>query len=138
MRVKMLLFLCIAITAISFGKSPQSATTEKAVNTGSPLEKHGALIVLVTWGDVDNTPATDVIVEAVGHAPDHSWGKTVPLKASKNGQYEASLDPGIYDVFVSEPGSTPRCRRLAIEPKSTMYWTLKLEIDDVYHRGDRF
>lgn len=103
-----------------------------------PQQNDGKLIVIVTWGDVDNTPATDVIVEAVGQTPDHSWGKKVLLKASKKGQYEASLDAGIYDVFVSESGSMPRCRRLSVTSKSSMYWTLKLEDDDVYHRGDVF
>jgi hypothetical protein len=103
-----------------------------------PRQNDGKLVVIVTWGDVDNTPATNVIVEVVGHALPGSWGKTVLLKASKDGQYEVSLEPGIYDVFVSEPGSMPRCRRLAIKPKSPMYWTLKLEIDDVYHRSDVF
>jgi len=60
-----LLSLCIAMTAISFGQSPQSATPAgKAVDPGSPLEKDGTLGVLVTWGDIDNTPADDVYVDA--------------------------------------------------------------------------
>jgi hypothetical protein len=101
-------------------------------------QNDGKLVVIVTWGDVDNTPATNVIVEVVGHAAPDSWSKRVLLESPKKGQYEASLDPGVYDVFVSESGSMPRCRRVNIQSKSGTYWTLKLEIDDVYHRGDVF
>ena len=31
-------------------------------------DKDGTLIVLVTWGDVDNTPANDVYIEEIGRA----------------------------------------------------------------------
>ena len=58
--------------------------------------------------------------------------KSVLLKATKDGQYEASLKPGLYDVFVSEATSTPRCRRVEIRAGETECWTLKLEIDEVY------
>ena len=47
-------------------------------------------------------------------------------------EIEASLPPGVYDVFVSEGTSIPRCRRFLISPGFTGYWTLKLEIDEVY------
>jgi hypothetical protein len=94
--------------------------------------KNGTLVVLVTWGDVNNTPATDVYVEAYGFVrKDDSW-KPFPLKISHPGRYEASLPPGVYDVFVSEATSIPRCRRVLIRAGDTGYWTLKLEHDDVY------
>lgn len=102
----------------------------KATDT-APV-KDGTLVVLVTWGDVDNTPATDVYVEAYGFVrKDDSW-KSFPLKISHPGRYETSLPPGVYDVFVSEATSIPRCRRMLIGADATGYWTLKLEHDDVY------
>jgi len=95
-------------------------------------EKDGALVVIVTLGDVENTPARNVVVEVQGYAPTHPAEKSILLKTRKDGQYEASFQPGIYDVFVSEPSSVPRCRRIQIKAGETKYWTLKLEIDDVY------
>jgi hypothetical protein len=96
------------------------------------LEKDGALVVMVTYGDVNNTPARNVVVEVYGYRRKYPREKSVLLKPSKGGQYGASLQPGIYDVFVSEGSSTPRCRRLEIRAGQTSCWTLKPEIDDVY------
>jgi hypothetical protein len=106
--------------------------TGTAFAAGQVLEKDGVLVVMVTYGDVDNTPARNVVVEVYGYGRKYPREKSVLLKPSKGGQYGASLQPGIYDVFVSEGSSTPRCRRLEIRAGQTSYWTLKLEIDDVY------
>jgi hypothetical protein len=104
----------------------------RADDTTRPLEKDGTLVVLVTWGDIGNTPATDVYIEAYGFVRKYGSEKSFVLKMSSAGRYEASLPPGVYDVFVSEGSSIPRCRRVLISPGFTGYWTLKLEIDDVY------
>jgi hypothetical protein len=106
--------------------------TEGAVHASQASQKNGTLIVKVTWGDIDNTPANDVYIEAYGFVEKYDSTKSFTLKMSHNGQYEVSLPAGVYDVFVSEGGSLPRCRRLLIRPGLTTYWTLKLEIDDVY------
>lgn len=95
-------------------------------------EKDGTLVVLVTWGDVDNTPANDVYIEAHGWVPKYRSEKSYVLSMAHAGRYEASLPPGVYDVFVSEGTSEPRCRRVLISPGRTGYWTLKLEIDEIY------
>jgi hypothetical protein len=110
----------------------------QGVITGQHPGKDGALVVLVTWGDVNNTPANDVYVEAYGFVDKYYASKSFILKTSRAGQYEASIPPGIYDVFISEGGSVPRCRRVLIRPEMTTYWTLKLEIDDVYTNQMRF
>jgi hypothetical protein len=123
------LFLGVSILAIAFGQSPQSAAaTEQAVDTG----KDGTLVVLVTWGDVDNTPANDVYVEAHGFVVKYREARSFVFKMAHAGRYEASLPSGVYDIFVSEGTSEPRCRRVLINAGSTAYWTLKLEIDEVY------
>jgi len=106
--------------------------TGTAQNAGQHSKKDGKLVVLVTWGDVDNTPATDVYVEAYGFVRKFGSEKSFVLNMSRAGRYEVSLPPGVYDVFVSEGSSIPRCRRVLISPGFTGYWTLKLEIDDVY------
>ena len=133
MRRTILLPLCIVMATISFGQSPHAAAPpEKAVDRDNSVEKDGTLVVLVTWGDIDNTPADDVYVEAYGFVRKYNTSKSFVLKMPKAGRYEASLPPGVYDVFVSEGTSIPRCRRVLITSGYTGYWTLKLEIDVVY------
>jgi hypothetical protein len=95
-------------------------------------DKDGTLIVLVTWGDVDNTPANDVYIEAHGFVRKYNSDKSFGLESSHAGRYEASLPPGVYDVFVSEGTSEPRCRRVLIRAGSTSTWTLKLEVDEIF------
>jgi hypothetical protein len=96
------------------------------------IHKDGTLAVFVTWGDVDNTPATNAYVEAYGFVRKYDSKKSFVLKSSRPGQYEASLPPGVYDVFVSAGTSLPACKRVLIKADSTTSWTLKLEIDYEY------
>ena len=96
------------------------------------VDQDGTLIILVTWGDINNTPADDVYVEAHGYSAEHHVPASFILKPVRPGQYESSLPPGVYDVFVSEGNSVPRCKRVLILPKKQNYWTLKLEDDEVY------
>jgi hypothetical protein len=95
-------------------------------------QKAGTLIVDVTWGDAGNTPANDVYIEAHGFVANSRSEKSFVLKMSHNGEYVTSLPPGVYDVFVSEGTSFPRCRRILIKEGFQTYWHLKLEIDDIY------
>ena len=105
---------------------------QTAVGANRQPEKDGTLAVNVTWGDVDNTPANDVYIEAHGWVPKNRSEKSFVLKSSKAGRYEASLPPAVYDVFVSEGTSEPRCRRIRMRGGIPSTWTLKLEIDEVY------
>ena len=146
--IKSICFLLIAVTCLPLNCPPVPAQTApasashktvspaaKTDGADQPVETDGRLIVIVTWGDTDNTPAANVMIEALGYVhglKSPSEVKSIVLKASKDGRYEAPLQPGLYDVFVSEPTSVPRCKRLQIKAGLTNYWTLKLEIDDVY------
>jgi hypothetical protein len=110
------------------------AFTVRGIGQGAaqPAERDGKLVVHVTWGDMDNTPADNVYVEAHGFVRKYSTTKSFVLTMTHAGEYEASLPPGIYDVFVSEGTSVPRCRRVQVTSGFTGHWTIKLEIDDVY------
>jgi len=57
--------------------------TGTAQNAGQHSKKDGKLVVLVTWGDVDNTPATDVYVEAYGFVPIYLLGSRNYQESSK-------------------------------------------------------
>jgi len=113
-----------------------SQQCDKASANQQP-DRNGTLIVLVTWGDDNNTPASDVYIEARGFVREYNSGKSFVLKSSTPGRYEASLPPGIYDVFVSEDISEPRCKRMQIIGGLPNTWTLKLEFDEVYRKGER-
>jgi len=103
----------------------------RASGQGGNSDKEGTLVVLVSWDDAYKTPATGVYVEAHGFAVNGVLEKSFVLKMVKAGRYEAALPPGVYDVFVSEASSTPRCRRVSIAGY-TPYWNLMLEHDDIY------
>jgi hypothetical protein len=90
-RCSFIVLLLIALVAL-----------EKAGNTAPPLEQHGKLVVLVRLGDIDNSPATNVYVEAYGFVRQYRSKKSFILRASQAGRYEGSLPTGVYDVFVSE------------------------------------
>ncbi len=129
----MLVLLYATFLAVAFAQSPRpAAPSGKAEGISNPLDKDGSLVVSVTWGDLDNTPADDVYVEAHGFVERYREEKSFILKMSRAGRYEASLPPAVYDVFVAEGTSIPQCRRVLIKSGSTTDWTLKLEIDCVY------
>jgi hypothetical protein len=94
--------------------------------------ENGKLVVFVTWGDVNNTPATDAYIEAHGFVLRYNSDKSFVLQLSRAGRYEAQLPSGVYDVFVSEGTSVPACKRVLIKAETTTNWTLKLETDYVY------
>jgi len=93
-------------------------------------EKTAKLIVVVLYEDIDNTPANDVYVSVQGYPRTvHFTGTTTLLGRTGSGRYEASLPPGLYDIFVSEPISIPQCRRVELEPGQEEFWKVKLESD---------
>ena len=104
----------------------------KHAHAASSPASDGELVVFVTWGDLKNTPANDVYIEAHGFVRKFDAYKSFVLESSMAGVYKASLPPGVYDVFISEGTSKPRCKRLLILPGKTTAWKLKLDIDLVY------
>lgn len=101
----------------------------KADNATHPPEDDGGMVVVVRWGDLNSTLATDVYVEAYGFGRKYNAEKSIVLKMLSDGRYAASLSPGVYDVFVSEGTSIPQCKRMVIGPGHTTYWAVQLEID---------
>ena len=106
--------------------------TMEHVGTAQPSEKNGTIVVLVTWGDINNTPANDVYIEAHGYVVKDKAEKSFTFQMIRAGRYEATIPPGVYDVFVSEGDSEPRCKRVLVVSEKTGYWTLKLETDAVF------
>jgi hypothetical protein len=115
--------LVLLIAFLPLAKSNDQATSS---------DKDGNIVVLVTWGDNDNTPANDVFIEAHGYVRKEHSEKSFMFHMVRAGHYEVSLPPAVYDVFVSESGSEPRCKRLLVSPGMSTYWNLKLEIDHIY------
>jgi hypothetical protein len=103
-----------------------------AEDAGHPSEKDGRLVVPVSWDDAYKTPATGVYIEAHSFNVNGVLEKSFILKMVKAGRYESAIPPGVYDVFVSEASSTPRCKRMSTERGYIPYWNLMLEHDNVY------
>lgn len=92
-------------------------------------------MVLLTWKDVTydpNGPFAPVYVEAYGYASKYHATKSFVLESSHYGRHEASIPPGVYDVFVSEDTSLPVCKRVQVTEGSTTTVSLQFEIDQVY------
>ena len=119
---------CIAVVLL-----PVCLAIGRAADQGSGVsDKDGRVAVSVTWDDAERTPATGVYIEAHGFAVNYVSEKSFVFKMVKAGQYEAALPPGVYDVFVSEASSFPRCRRVLVTAGHTGQLPLMLEHDDVY------
>jgi hypothetical protein len=106
----------------------------RAEDQARAADKDGKIVVFVTLGDNDNTPADNVYIEAHGHVQNSSSEKSFVFRMVRAGQYEVSLPPAVYDVFVSEGTSEPRCKRLLVNPGLRTFWNLKLEIDHIYNQ----
>src|SRR5215831_5204868 len=102
------------------------------VSAHQQQEKNGELVVKIAEGDIANSPADHVYVEAYGFGSNKQVRQPFVLQSSRKGEYKISLPPGIYDVFVSDEISEPRCKRVPIRPGEPTFWTLKLEMDFVY------
>jgi hypothetical protein len=123
MNIRIVSYLSILMVLLLVGRSDgqqQSTSTKDA-----------PFVVQLTWDDADNTPATGVYIEAQGYPYTNVSTRSFVLKMVKDGRYEARLPPGVYDVFVSEAGSIPRCRRVLVTG-NTPIWRLMLEHDYVY------
>ncbi len=100
------------------------------LNAAPPTESNGTLRVIITEGDMDNTPAKGVYVEAYGYVASSKSRQSFVFKMLEAGRYEVSLPPGLYDVFISDGSSIPRCRRMRVASGKVSIWLVKLEIDD--------
>lgn len=107
---------------------------ERHNSSFSPEEKDGTLVVLLNWKDVTydpNGPFPPVYVEAYGFVSKYHKTKSFVLKSAVFGRHEASLPPGVYDVFVSEGTSFPVCKRVRVTEGETTTVSLQLEVDEV-------
>lgn len=100
------------------------------LNAAPPMESNGTLRAIITEGDMDNTPAKGVYVEAYGYVASSKSRQSFVFKMLESGRYEVSLPPGLYDVFISDGSSIPRCRRMRVASGKVSIWLVKLEIDD--------
>ena len=99
------------------------------VDAQQPLQGTGTLIVRVFIGD-NNSPSRDAFVYVRGYTrPVYKEVSVMPDKL-REGWFELSLQPGLYDVFISEGSSLPMCRRVEIKAGRTRFYTAKLEADE--------
>jgi hypothetical protein len=130
MKASLLLALLVLGTALGVAQSEPAKRVLPSAS--SAAEKDGTLVVLVRWGDIDNTPATHVYIEAHGYVVKDDAQESFVLKTVRAGRYEATIPPGVFDVFVSDGTSLPTCKRVLIVSGKIKYWRLKLANDYVF------
>ncbi len=110
------------------------AVSLRAEQTARPL---GKLIVIVTAGE-NNAPAKNAVVYVRGYQENTFPTETsILLNASGPGRFEALLAPGLYDIFVSDVVSLPRCIRVVILANRTRYYSPKLDPDEEHQEEQR-
>ena len=97
----------------------------------------GKLIVTVTAGE-NNEPAKNAVVYVRGYQENTFPTETsILLNASSPGRFEASLAPGLCDIFVSDVVSLPRSIRVVILANRTRYYSPKLDPDEEHQEEER-
>lgn len=91
-------------------------------------QTEGRLVVSVTIGD-DKQPYSNAVVYVRGYRPQYNGETSTILQASQKGRFEASLPPGLYDIFVSDASSIPMCKRVEIVANETEHYTASLTAD---------
>jgi hypothetical protein len=92
-------------------------------------DDYGTLVIFARWDDTRHTPVTDVYVEAYGFVSSLGSNKSYVLRLTAPGRYEAKIPPAVYDVFVSEGGSIPVCKRIGLTSHGTVFWKIRLKTD---------
>jgi|ERR1700687_3078657 len=82
----------------------------------------------VDVADVVGAPITDAFVLA--HSGYGKKDRDGAAKLTQDGRFEVSLEPGLYDVFVSSGGFAPMCRTVEIFPGKTTLLKTKLLPDN--------
>ena len=93
-------------------------------------QKDGFLAVIVTLGEA-RTPLTSASVFVRGYRHVYLGDLSSSLEQTKPGVFGAALPEGVYDVFVSDAGTLPICRRVAIVSghREDIYANLKLDME---------
>jgi hypothetical protein len=97
---------------------------------GSPgvtqASQQGKLVVRVLLG-MNDTPARDAFVYVRGYLPGELSTAVSPIR---DGWFEISLQPGLYDVFVGEADVLPMCKRIEIKANDTKVYTARPKMDE--------
>jgi len=93
---------------------------------GQDSQRVGFLAVTVTVGG-DHFPAVHAFVAVRGYPPTSK--EVIALTPTKDGFFETSLPPGIYDVFVSEDSTFPACKRVKVAAGDIAHYEANLTVD---------
>lgn len=90
--------------------------------------REGFLAVTVTLGEA-RTPLPTASVFVRGYRHVYLGDLFAVLSQTREGVYGVSLPPGVYDVFVSDAGTIPVCRRVAILAGQREEFSANLKLD---------
>lgn len=58
------------------------------------------------------------------------------LKLGFHGEFQTTLTPGIYDIFIAAPGFAPTCKAISIHAGETTQFVAKLRADNEHLQQD--
>jgi hypothetical protein len=92
-------------------------------------QRVGFLAVSVSIGD-GHMPLTSAFVFVRGYRPVYHGESSAVLTQTKDGYFETSLPPGLYDVFVSDADALPACKRVAIVAGQVEHYGVNFKVDE--------
>ena len=99
-----------------------------ALGNGQTAQKDGFLSVTVSLQDT-HVPLTSAFVFVRGYRQVYLGESSSVLRQVKDGVFATSLPPGIYDVFVSDVGTIPICKRVVIVTGEGEHYDANLKVD---------
>lgn len=103
---------------------PSIAASQASMIAGQVTDSEGAVIanarVLLHW---DSSGSTVGLSDNIGTKND------VVVTTDANGGYEATVNSGFYDVFISSPAFTPVAAKVRVKQGQRVTLSVKLNID---------
>ena len=100
------------LSAATHAQTPTTGTLKVAVTDPAGAVVTGVLIRIVYWGRSDR-----------GKTPE----KDQAVYTDINGEFKFELAPGIYDVFVSDPGFAPAMKQVNVHAAKMVVFNVKLK-----------
>jgi hypothetical protein len=115
-------FRIILFAALSLLFSFTAFSADPATLSGTVMDQQGAAIpngrVIVHWGSA----GLDGVKQNIGIRDDKI------ARADSTGHFSLELPPGVYDVFVTEPGFSPHCEKLTLKAQEMHHYEVRLRV----------
>jgi hypothetical protein len=100
------------LSAAAHAQTPATGTLKGVVTDPGGAVVTGTLLRIVSWGTDDRLKTVE---------------REMAMHADVNGQFRFELVPGIYDVFVSDPGFAPAVKQVNVDAAKVVVFNVKLK-----------